>query len=109
MTAAFCLPWSRSAAHQVALAFAYQIVAGVANTVYNTFNQTLLQFEIEYEYRGRVLALYLTFSAITPYGALIMGLIIDAWSAPMVVFAWCVLGVLLQLVIIVQSRRMREL
>ncbi len=96
-------------AHQIALAFACLIVAGVANTVYNTFNQTLLQFEIEDEYRGRVLALYLTFSAITPFGALIMGLMIDAWSAPAVVFAWCMLGVLLQLAIIVQSRRIRSL
>lgn len=91
------------------LAMGCLLIAGVANTVYNTFNQTLLQFNIEDDYRGRVLALYLTFSAITPLGALLMGLMIDRWSAPPVLFCWCAVATLLQLAILVRSKRMRAL
>jgi hypothetical protein len=69
----------------------------------------LLQFNIEDDYRGRVLYLYLTFSAITPLGALLMGIMIDAWSAPSVIFAYCMLATLLMLAIIVRSPRMRAL
>jgi predicted MFS family arabinose efflux permease len=91
------------------LALACLAIAGVANTVYNTFNQTQLQFNIADDYRGRVLALYLTFSAITPLGALLMGLMIDRWSAPPVLFCWCAAATLLQLAIMVRSKRMRAL
>jgi predicted MFS family arabinose efflux permease len=96
-------------AHNVIAAFACLVVAGLANTVYNTFNQTLLQFNIEDEYRGRVLALYLMFSAITPVGALLMGPMMDAWGAPWVLFSWCALATLLQLALMARSSRMRAL
>jgi hypothetical protein len=94
---------------QIVLAFAFLVIAGVANTVYNTFNQTLLQFNIDDEYRGRVLALYLTFNAITPLGALLMGIMIDTFDAPTIVFGWCMVATGLMCLIMLRSRRMRLL
>jgi len=64
---------------------------------------------IEDEYRGRVLALYLTFSAITPFGALAMGFMIDLWNAPNVLFGFAALGTVVMLLIMVRSPRMRSL
>ena len=75
---------------QVEIAFAFLIIAGVANTLYNTLNQTLLQFNIEDEYRGRVLALYLTLNSVTPNRRPRDGSDDRSLGRPVaIVFAWC--------------------
>jgi len=95
--------------HRFLLGFLCLIVAGVANTIYNTLNQTLLQLNIEDDYRGRVLALYLTLSSITPVGALIEGAMIDRWDAPSVTFAWCAAATGIMLLVAAGSPRLRKL
>lgn len=70
-----------------ALAFAVLALAGVANSIFVTLNQTLLQLNIEDAYRGRVLAVYTTASTLYPFGALGMGILISLAGAPHAVAA----------------------
>jgi predicted MFS family arabinose efflux permease len=91
------------------LGFAFLVLAGVANSIYNTYNQTLLQLNISDEYRGRVLSLYLTLSAVTPIGSLLMGWMISRFAAPGVVAGWALAGALLMLLVTQRSRRARAL
>lgn len=91
------------------LGFAFLVLAGVANSIYNTYNQTLLQLNISDEYRGRVLSLYLTLSAVTPIGSLLMGWMISRLGAPGVVASWALAGALLMLVVTQRSKRTRAL
>lgn len=103
MIAAFAL------AHIFALAFAFLVLAGIANTVYNAYNQTLLQWNIEDAYRGRVLALYLTGTNVTPIGALIMGFLITAWGPSTVVAGFSGVAAVLLLLITFLSPTLRRL
>jgi MFS family permease len=96
-------------AHIFVLAFAFLVLAGIANTVYNTYNQTLLQWNIEDAYRGRVLALYLTGSNLTPIGSLAMGFMIVAWSPSAVVASFCAIAVLALLAVTALSPSLRRL
>jgi MFS family permease len=67
MVAAFaCSPW-------FPLAFACLVVAGVANSIQNTLNNTLVQLSVSDAYRGRVSALYFMTSGLTPFGSLALG------------------------------------
>jgi len=91
------------------VAFGFLILAGVANSIYNTYNQTLLQLHVSDEYRGRVLSLYLMLSAITPVGSLAMGAMIDRFGAPGVVAGWSLGAAALMALITARSRRTRSL
>ncbi len=72
MVAAFaCSPW-------FLLAFACLVAAGVANSVQNTLNNTLIQLAVSDDYRGRVSALYFMTGGLTPFGSLAMGTAIAA-------------------------------
>lgn len=95
--------------HQFALAFGFLVLAGVANSIYNTYNQTLLQLNVSNEYRGRVLSLYLTLSAVTPIGSLVMGVMIDRWGAPVVVAAWALTAALVMMLVTARSKRARAM
>jgi MFS family permease len=55
------------------LSFAILCIAGVGWSMMVTLNQTLLQLNVEDEYRGRVLSLYTMGSGATPFGNLGMG------------------------------------
>ena len=59
--------------------------------------------------RPAVLALYLTFASITLFGGLLIGVMMDAWSAPDVLFGWCAAGTALMVLIMVRSARLRAL
>jgi MFS transporter, DHA1 family, staphyloferrin A biosynthesis exporter len=91
------------------LGFFFLILAGVANSIYNTYDQTLLQLNISDDYRGRVLSLYLTLSAVTPIGSLAMGAMISSFGAPGVVAGWAMAAALLMTIVTMRSKRARAL
>lgn len=92
-----------------ALSFALLVLAGVANSVYLMFNQVMVQLTIADEYRGRVLALYVMVSGLTPFSALLMGALIDAFG-PQVTVAWFTgVAAAIVLAIGVTSQRLREI
>lgn len=91
------------------LAFGFLVVAGVFNTVYFTFNQTLLQWNIEDAFRGRVLALYLTGGNVTPIGALVIGFLVAAWGAPPVIAGSCMIAILCMIGVTLFAPHLRRL
>jgi predicted MFS family arabinose efflux permease len=92
-----------------ALSFALLVLAGVANSIYLMFNQVMLQLTVDDEYRGRVLALYVMVSGVTPFSALIMGALIDVFGPQVTVAAFTGLATTIVLIIGVSSRRLREI
>jgi MFS family permease len=92
-----------------ALSFGVLVVAGVANSTYLMLNQVMLQLTVADEYRGRVLALYVMVSGITPFSALFMGALIDVFGAQATVACFAGLATALVLVIAVSSPRLRQM
>lgn len=92
-----------------ALSFSLLVVAGIANSVYLMFNQVMIQLIVDDEYRGRVLSLYVMVGSITPFSALLMGALIDAFGAQATVACFAGLATAIVLVIGLTSRRLREI
>ena len=65
-----------------------QALAGVFHSMYSAYQASLMQLKAEPRYRGRVLALQTTMWGTTPFAAVIMGRMIDYWSAAPVVGLW---------------------
>jgi MFS family permease len=92
-----------------ALSFGLLVLAGVANSVYLMFNQVMVQLTVDDEYRGRVLALYVMVSGVTPFSALLMGALIDVFGPQVTVACFTGLASAIVLAIGVTSRRLREI
>lgn len=92
-----------------ALSFGLLVVAGIANSIYLMFNQVMVQLTVDDEYRGRVLSLYVMVSGITPFSALLMGALIDAFGAQATVASFTGLAAAIVLAIGIFSRRLREI
>lgn len=103
MVAAFALsPW-------YVLSFACLVAAGVANAIQNTFNNSLLMFAVDDEYRGRVAALYFMTGGITPFGSLALGGLIASFGAPVAVACFALTATALTLTLFRSSPRLRAL
>ena len=92
-----------------ALSFALLVVAGIANSIYLMFNQVMVQLIVHDEYRGRVMSLYVMTSGITPFSALLMGALINAFGAQITVACFTGLASAIVLVIGVTSKRLRQI
>jgi MFS family permease len=90
------------------LSVAILSVAGVFHSVYSTLNASLMQLKAEPEFRSRVMSLQTMTWGVTPFSALIMGRMIDAWSAPPVVGIWMAIGAVITLVVTIFAREMRR-
>jgi MFS family permease len=91
------------------LSFSLLVVAGVANSTYLMLNQVMIQLVVDDEYRGRVLSLYVMVSGLTPFSALLMGALIDAFGAQVTVACFTGLASAIVLAIGVTSKRLREI
>ena len=85
------------------------VVAGIANSTYLMLNQVMLQLTVDDEYRGRVLSLYVMVNGITPFSALLMGALIDAFNAQVVVACFAGIAVALVAILGLTSRRLRSM
>ena len=92
-----------------ALSFTLLVVAGIANSIYLMFNQVMVQLIVDDDYRGRVLSLYVMVSGITPFSALLMGALIDAFGAQVTVACFAGLAASIVFAIGVSSKRLREI
>ena len=92
-----------------ALSFALLVVAGIANSIYLMFNQVMVQLVVHDEYRGRVMSLYVMTSGITPFSALLMGALINAFGAQVTVACFTGLASAIVLVIGITSNRLRQI
>lgn len=103
MVAAFaCSPW-------FLLAFACLVAAGVANSVQNTLNNTLIQLAVSDAYRGRVSALYFMTGGLTPFGSLAMGAAIAALGPQPAVAAFALSAAAVIAALSVASSHLRRL
>ena len=91
------------------LSFAILVVAGVGWSMMVTLNQTLLQINVEDEFRGRVLSLYSMAGGFTPFGSLAMGTSADAFGVQGAVAAFALTGFAFAAVLGLGSRRVRAL
>ena len=91
------------------LSFSLLVVAGIANSTYLMLNQVMIQLVVDDEYRGRVLSLYVMVSGITPFSALLMGALIDAFGAQVTVACFTGTAAAIVLLIGVTSKRLREI
>jgi predicted MFS family arabinose efflux permease len=84
-------------------------LAGVFFSVYQAFNASLMQLKAEPEYRSRVMSLQTMTWGTTPFAALLMGKMIDAYGAPPVVALFTAVAALLATVIAVFARDIRRI
>lgn len=91
------------------LSFAILAVAGVFHSVYAALNSSLLQLRAAPAYRGHVLALQMMTWGVSPFAALVMGRMVDAWGAPTVVGTWVALAAVVTLATIIATRGLREI
>jgi len=93
-----------------ALSLGLLIVAGLGLVVFSTFNQTLLQLNVENEFRGRVLSLYTMAQGLNPFGGLLMGFIAEQYlGAPHAIALFCSVALVLAFAGGVASRDIRNL
>lgn len=90
------------------LGVAALVVAGVFHSIYSALNASLMQLEVQFEYRSRVMSLQTMMWGATPFAGLAMGRMIDSWGAPNVVGAWLAVAAAITLVIAIASREMRR-
>ncbi|MER3420551.1 MAG: hypothetical protein C4290_08535 [Chloroflexota bacterium] len=103
MVAAFaCSPW-------FLLAFACLVAAGVANSIQNTLNNTLIQLAVSDAYRGRVSALYFMTGGLTPFGSLAMGTAITTLGPQPAVAAFALTAAAVIAALSATSPRLRRL
>ena len=77
--------------------------------VFTTFNQSLLQLNLEDEYRSRVLALFTMVQGLNPLGSLVMGSVAEVIGTPHAIAAMTALAVLAAMFAGVGSRHVRQL
>jgi len=91
------------------LSFALLVVAGIANSIYLMFNQVMVQLVVDDEYRGRVMSLYVMANGVTPFSALLMGVLIDLFGPQVTVACFTGLAASIVLAIGITSKRLREI
>jgi len=70
---------------------------------------TMIQSEVPDEFRGRVMSLYtLTFFGISPFGALILGIIAGQIGTAQAVMLYSLIGLILPLTIMLRSPSARR-
>ena len=93
-----------------ALSLGFLVVGGMGLVVFSTFNQTLLQLNVEDEYRGRVLSLYNMVQGLNPFGGLVMGIVAERYlGAPHAIALFCTIALVLVLFSGATSRDIRRL
>lgn len=84
-------------------------VAGMFHSVYSALNASLMQLKAEAAFRSQVMSLQTMTWGMTPFAALLMGRMIDRWSAPPVVASWMLVAALITLATIVLSKELRRI
>ncbi len=92
-----------------ALSFGLLVLGGMNLIVFTTFNQSLLQLNLEDEYRSRVLALFTMVQGLNPLGSLVMGSVAEVIGTPHAIAAMTALAVLAAMFAGVGSRHVRQL
>ncbi len=92
------------------LSLLFLILGGLGLVVFSTFNQTLLQLNLENEYRGRVLSLYTMVQGLNPFGSLLLGYVAEQWlGAPHAIALFCSVAIVLAFVGGLASKDVRSL
>jgi len=75
------------------LSFVLLVMGGMNLVVFTTFNQSLLQLNLDDEYRGRVLSLFTMVQGLNPFGSLFMGALAEITSTPTAIAAFTALAI----------------
>ncbi|MGH9173606.1 MAG: MFS transporter, partial [Vicinamibacterales bacterium] len=84
------------------------VTSGVSS-VYMSLNNTVLQMSVADEFRGRVLSVYLMTWGLMPFGTLPMGLLADAYGAPVAVATGGLASTLLVLMMAARLPALRQM
>jgi MFS family permease len=106
ITMILCFSFSRD----YLLSFAILIVGGTGFIVFSTFNQTLVQLNVDDDYRGRVLSLFMMSQGLNPFGSLAMGFVASQFLGPPgAIAAFCLVALVLGALSGATSREIRAL
>jgi len=92
-----------------ALSFGLLVVGGMNLVVFSTFNQSLLQLNLEDEYRARVLSLFTMVQGLNPFGSLFLGAIAEVLGTPHAIALFTSVAMVCAFFAGVGTRRIREL
>ncbi len=90
-----------------ALSLSILVMSGIAQMIYMTTNQTMLQLAIPDALRGRVMGIYMLNQGLLPLGSLFAGAMADAFSAPTSAFVMGSLVCLFAIAFIVKAETIR--
>jgi predicted MFS family arabinose efflux permease len=96
-------------AREVWIGVAILALAGVSHSIYAAMQASLMQLRAAVEYRSQVMSLQTMMWGTTPFAGLLMGRMIDTWSAPPVVFAWVAVAAGMTGLIALGSREIRRI
>jgi MFS family permease len=92
-----------------ALSFGLLVIGGMNLVVFNTFNQSLLQLNLEDAYRARVLSLFTMVQGLNPFGSLFMGALAGMLGTPHAIAVFTAVALVCAFFAGVGTRRIREL
>jgi MFS family permease len=92
-----------------ALSFVLLMLGGMNLIVFSTFNQSLLQLNVEDEYRARVLSLFTMVMGFMPAGSLLMGSVAEWIGTPHAIALEVSIAIVAALAAGVGSRQVRSL
>lgn len=95
--------------HWYALSYGLLIIAGFANSIYLTINNSLLQLATTDEYRGRVSGLYFMTGGLQPFGSLALGALIAVIGPQPSVALFCFIAAALTGLLWFVSPRLRAM
>jgi len=92
------------------MATVFMAINGFALIMQFTTVNTLIQSEVPDEFRGRVLSLYtLSWFGLSPFGALILGVVAQGIGAPAAILIYTLIGGVLGGYVVLRSRATRQL
>jgi MFS family permease len=91
------------------LALVLLVLIGICIAAYTTTSNTVIQMNVENEYRGRVTSLYSMVIGFYPLGSLVLGAVAEASGAPLALSAAGGLLAFFMLMIGFTARRIRRL
>ena len=91
------------------LSLAMIIFVGLGSTGRMTLGNTLIQYYVDNEYRGRVMSIYMMEFGLTSFGTFAAGLMAEAWGVQGVVGGFAMVLVLLSISALFFIPRIRKL
>jgi MFS family permease len=91
------------------LSLGLMVFVGLGTTGRMTLGNTLIQYYVEDEYRGRVMSIYMMEFGLTSFGTFAAGVMGEEWGVQWAIGGFAVCLVIVSLLTLVFARRIRQL